>query len=191
MRQTIDVEKAITPQVGDDAREIAGEGITLPILEQAARAAFAEQLDGNQKDASIQLVVWHRDVDDGQNGAGIAWHFGDWQIEAAIAVRTDVLEGFDLDGDGEPRPKTPQIEVDTTVDDWAGDGPGAASRGLEADREQILGDRAELRGAERTAPVRTVWWVETLDRIEQGHLPNANRPRAISFSVAAWLDELG
>jgi hypothetical protein len=75
MRELIDVEEAITPLIGDDARKIAGEGETLPILKAAPWAPFAEQLDRNQKDASIQLVVRRRDVDDGNHGVRIGWHF--------------------------------------------------------------------------------------------------------------------
>jgi hypothetical protein len=74
-----------------------------------------------------------------------------------------MLEGFDLDGDGQQGPKTPQIEVDATVDDWTGDRPRATRRRFEADREQVLGDRAELRGAERASPVRTPPRFEPVD----------------------------
>lgn len=122
-----------------------------------------------------------RDVDDAQNGVWIVGDFRDWQIETPDTVGTHLLKGFDLDGDGQQRSKAAQVEVHTPIDDWAGDRPQAAGRCLDADCEQVLRDGSELRRAERASPVGTIWWMEA-ERIGQGHLPNANWPRAISFT---------
>jgi hypothetical protein len=56
-------------------------------------------------------------------------------------------------------------------------------------RQSTGGDEPPVRGKDADLGELRLGDYALLD-VRDGHLPNANRPRAISFSVA-WLDELG
>ena len=90
----------------------------------------------------------------------------DRQIKTPISIRAELLKALNRKGNSEKRSKTPQIEVDTPIDDWSGYGRGTVTRGLEADGDEILGHRTELGRAERAPPVRTIWWIEPVNRIK-------------------------
>ena len=147
----------------------------------AARAALAKLPEGNQEQASIELVVRRRQMHHGEIARRIVADVCHWKIEIPVAIRAEMLKRFDLDRNGEQRSETPQIEVYTAIDDWAGNRRRAATCRLDAHREQILRHRSELGGRQFASPVGTMRRVEAAERIDQGHLPCANRPSTDSF----------
>ena len=102
----------------------------------------------------------------GEKAIGIVTDVRDWKVEIPVAIRADVLKGFDLDGNGEQGSKSAQIEVNCTIDDWTRNRRRSAGCGLKADREQVLGDRSELRGGELTSPIRAVRRIKASERVQ-------------------------
>src|SRR5436853_337841 len=92
----------------------------------------------------------------GEIAVGIVADVGDWKVEIPITIRAEVLKGFDLDGNGQERSKTPQVEVDTAIDDRACNRRGPAAGGFDTNCKQILRHGPELRGRELASPVRAV-----------------------------------